>query len=72
MASDPQFIAACLDLDENIIRQLQARGHLLDFDLTEVEVRQRLYDAHLAYSVHDRQNLPPLAFLDRLSILSHS
>ena len=48
MTADPQAIAACLGLHETTVRGLQARGYLLEFDLTEAEVRERLYCAHLA------------------------
>jgi hypothetical protein len=39
-------MAACLRLDEALIRRLQARGYLLNFDLSEAEIRERLYRAH--------------------------
>ncbi len=49
-------IAACLGLDEATLRRLQARGYLRTFDLSEAEIRERLYRAHrrhlLARSQH--------------------
>jgi hypothetical protein len=57
MATDTHSIAACLGVDEDTIRRLQARGYLLRFDLTEREVRRRLYDAHLAH-LRRRRVLP--------------
>jgi hypothetical protein len=59
-------MAACLGLDETLIRRLQARGYLLNFDLSEAEIRERLYRAHRRYQLrrsakarHTRTNRSP-------------
>jgi hypothetical protein len=44
-------IAACLGLEEAIVRELQVRGYLLAFDLGDAEIRERLYRAHYLYVV---------------------
>jgi hypothetical protein len=49
MRSDPHRVAARLGLDEPTIRRLQARGYLSRLALTEPEIRERLYQAHLRY-----------------------
>jgi hypothetical protein len=41
--------AACLGLDDAIVRRLQARGYLLTFELSEAEIRERLYRGHRRY-----------------------
>jgi hypothetical protein len=46
-------MAACLGLDEPLIRRLQARGYLLAFDLSEAEIRERLYRAHRRYQLRN-------------------
>lgn len=53
--SNVQRIAACLGVDEIVIRRLQARGYLRAFGLTELEVRRRLYAAHLAHRLVERE-----------------
>ena len=57
MATDPRIIAARLGVDELTIRRLQARGHLLRFDVTEAQVRERLLAAN-ARALHPR-DAPP-------------
>ena len=42
-------VAACLGLDEATLRRLQARGYLRTFDLSEAEIRERLYRGHSRY-----------------------
>jgi hypothetical protein len=44
-------MVACLGLDEALVRRLQARGYLLAFDLSEAEIRERLYHAHRRYQL---------------------
>ena len=44
-------MAACLGLDETLVRRLQARGYLLAFDLSEAEIRAGLYRAHRHYQL---------------------
>ena len=51
-------IAACLGLEEATIRRLQARGYLLSFDLSEAEIRERLYHAHRRYLQLGRERHP--------------
>jgi hypothetical protein len=62
-------VAARLGLDETTIRRLQTRGHLRRLTLTQPEIRERLYHAHLAYLLspagdtrgsegYDRRRLP--------------
>jgi hypothetical protein len=43
-------VAAGLGIDEATIFGLEARGHLERLALTEAEIRERLYRAHLAYA----------------------
>ena len=47
-----------LGVDEALIRRLQARGYLRSFGLTELEVRRRLYAAHLAHRLAEREQRP--------------
>jgi hypothetical protein len=42
MTTDPRTIAARLGVDELLVRRLQARGHLLRLDASDVEIRERL------------------------------
>jgi hypothetical protein len=42
-------IAACLGLEEATLRRLQARGYLRTLDLSEAEIRERLYRGHSSY-----------------------
>jgi hypothetical protein len=49
MRPEAQRVAARLGLDEPTIRRLQARGYLSGPALSEPEIRERLYDAHLSY-----------------------
>jgi hypothetical protein len=42
-------VATRLGLDETTIARLQARGQLERLALTEPDIRERLYRAHLAY-----------------------
>jgi hypothetical protein len=51
MRPKPHSVAARLGLDEPCIRRLQARGHLCRLALTELEIRERLYHAHLAHAL---------------------
>ena len=46
MTSDPRTIAARLGVDEQCVRRIQARGHLLRLDLSETDIRERLYAAN--------------------------
>ena len=48
MRPEPEQVAARLGLDETTIRRLQARGYLGRLALTEAEISERLYRAHLA------------------------
>ena len=49
MRPKPHRVAVRLGLDEATIGRLQARGYLGRLALTEPEIRERLYRAHLAY-----------------------
>jgi hypothetical protein len=49
MQLHPDQVAARLGLDEITIARLRARGQLERLALTEPEIRERLYRAHLAY-----------------------
>jgi len=42
-------VAARLGLDPTTIARLEARGHLSRLALTDAQIRNRLYRAHLAY-----------------------
>ncbi len=58
MRPQPHSVAARLGLDETTIRRLRARGHLPRLALTEPEIRERLYHAHLAHALaHAAGNL---------------
>ena len=45
--SDPARIASRLGVPIDLVRALQERGVLTRFDLSEREVRERLWQAHL-------------------------
>jgi hypothetical protein len=49
MQPHPDQVAARLGLDETTIARLRARGRLERLALTQPEIRERLYRAHLAY-----------------------
>ena len=49
MRPEPHRVALRLGLGEATIRRLQARGYLRRLALSEPEIRERLYRAHLAY-----------------------
>jgi hypothetical protein len=49
-ATDPAQIARRLGLSEQLVRRLQARGALHRFELSEAEIRRRLYEGHIAGS----------------------
>lgn len=49
MQPQPDRVAARLGLDEPTIARLRARGRLERLALTEPEIRERLYRAHLAH-----------------------
>ncbi len=49
-------MAACLGLEEALLRRLQARGSLLAFDLSEAEIRERLYQGHRRYLLRPRSS----------------
>lgn len=49
MQPHPDQVAARLGLDETTIARLQARGQLERLALTQPEIREHLYRAHLAY-----------------------
>lgn len=46
-STEPLQIAAALGVPVSIVRRLQHRGILVDFDLTNLEVRERLWRAHM-------------------------
>jgi hypothetical protein len=48
MRPEPHHVAVRLGFDEATIRRLHARGHLSRLVLTEPEIRERLYHAHVA------------------------
>lgn len=56
--NDPGRIAAMLGLDEELVRQLQARGRLLDPHLSEQLVRERLFSAHRAWATRGLRESP--------------
>jgi hypothetical protein len=62
MEPTAERVAACLGVDVDVIRRLQARGLLLPFDLTHLEVRRRLYAAYVA----DRARVERAGARDRL------
>ena len=47
MTTDPRTIAARLGVDELLVRRLQARGHLLRLEASDVEIRERLLRANV-------------------------
>lgn len=47
MTTDPRTIAARLGVDERLVRRLQARGHLLRLEASDVEIRERLLRANV-------------------------
>jgi hypothetical protein len=49
MGPEPDRVAERLGLDETTIARLRERGHLTRLTLTEFEIRERLYRAHLAH-----------------------
>jgi hypothetical protein len=49
MRPEADRVVARLGLDETAIARLRARGRLERLALTEPEIRERLYRAHLAY-----------------------
>jgi hypothetical protein len=70
MRPKPHRVAVRLGLDEATIGRLQARGYLGRLALTEPEIRERLYRAHLAYLLtraggkgHSRRRTTPLCLL---------
>ena len=50
MATDVRTIAVRLGIEPALVRRLQARGYLLRLDLTEREIRERLFRAHLRFA----------------------
>ena len=57
MTTDPRIIAGRLGIDEQTVRQLQARGHLLRLDATDAEIRERLLVANIR-ALHPRDTPP--------------
>jgi TolB protein len=55
-ATDSAQIARRLGLSEQLVRRLQARGALRRFELSEAEIRRRLYEGHLACSSAGRRS----------------
>jgi hypothetical protein len=49
MGAPPREVAQRLGLNETTIARLQARGYLDRLALTEPQIRERLYHAHLAH-----------------------
>jgi hypothetical protein len=49
MTTDPRTIAARLGVDELLVRRLQARGHLLRLEASDVEIRERLLRANVVH-----------------------
>jgi hypothetical protein len=49
MGPDPHRVATRLGLDEATIARLETRGHLTRLEVTEREIRERLFRAHLAH-----------------------
>ena len=47
MRTDAEFIAARFGIDATLVRTLQTRGYLTGFDLSDPEIRERLYTAHV-------------------------
>jgi DNA-binding Lrp family transcriptional regulator len=45
--ADAAWIAKRLGLSEEVVRRLQRRGVLSRFDLSDAEIRRRLYDANV-------------------------
>jgi hypothetical protein len=48
-STEPLQIAAALGVAVSIVRRLQHRGILVDFDLTNLDVRERLWCAHMQW-----------------------
>lgn len=46
-STDAGWIARRLGLSEEVVRRLQRRGVLSRFDLSDAEIRRRLYEANL-------------------------
>jgi len=51
MQPEPHLVAAHLGFDETTIDRLAARGHLRRMALTESQIRERLYQAHVNSAV---------------------
>ena len=51
MRTDPELIAARLGIDAAHVQRLQARGYLTRLELSEAEIRERLYIAHVQASL---------------------
>ena len=47
MRTDPELIAARLGIDAAHVQRLQERGYLTRLELSEAEIRERLYTAHV-------------------------
>jgi len=45
--ADAAWIARRLGLSEDVVRRLQQRGVLSRFDLSDAEIRRRLYEANV-------------------------
>jgi hypothetical protein len=45
--ADAAWIATRLGLSEEVVRRLQRRGVLSRFDLSDAEIRRRLYEANV-------------------------
>ena len=47
MRTDPELIAARLGIDTPDVQRLQAFGYLTRLELSDAEIRERLYTAHV-------------------------
>ena len=54
MRTDPELIAARLGIDTPHVQRLQARGHLTRLELSDAEIRERLYTAHVHATLAQR------------------
>jgi hypothetical protein len=49
VSPEPHKVAARLGFDQKTIGRLETRGHLYRLALTDTEIHDHLYHAHLAY-----------------------
>jgi hypothetical protein len=67
MQTHPDQVAARLGLDETTVARLRAHGQLERLALTQPEIRERLYRAHLAYLDAQRRSTEGSGAAERTS-----